>query len=182
MTDDPEQRPVDDAAADATPADKAPATTRRWLKPLLGVAAVLALVGLRTYVVEPVRVTSDSMSPTLERGAVVLVQKLERSPERGDLVTFDSPVDGERNVKRVVGVGGDVVDIRDAILHVNDRAVQEPYVDLASIDALYYGPVTVPDDTVLVLGDRRAGSVDSRRFGPLRLDALTGVVLVRLWG
>ena len=156
--------------------------SRSWRLPLLVATAVLGVVLLRAYVVEPVRVSSDSMSPTLEQGDVVLVQKVDRTPGRGDLVTFDSPVDGERNVKRVVGVAGDVVAIRDAVLHVNGRRVEEPYVDLASIDALYYGPVTVPGGTVLVLGDRRAGSIDSRRFGPLPLESLTGVVLVRLWG
>ena len=180
MTDDPDFRPHRDTSAE--PPDTAGSRRARWRMPLLALVGLLALVLLRTYVLEPIRVTSDSMSPTLNKGAVVLVQKLDRTPERGDLVTFDSPLDGERNVKRVVGVGGDVVDIRDAVLHVNGRDVQEAYVDLASIDALYYGPVTVPDDAVLVMGDRRAGSIDSRSFGPIPLEELTGVVLVRLWG
>ena len=144
----------------------------------LGAVAVL---GVRAEVGEPVRVVSESMSPTLHRGDVVLVDKLDRTPRRDQLVTFDSPEDGSRTLKRVVGVAGDVVAIRDAVLSVNDVVVTEPYVDHESIDALYYGPVTVPAGHVLVLGDRRAGSVDSRAYGPVRLDALTGRVVARLW-
>lgn len=141
----------------------------------------LAVVGLRAEVVEPVRVASDSMAPTLKQGEVVVVNKRARTPARDDLVTLRSPQDGERVLKRVVGVGGDVVAIRDAILYVNDVEVQEPYVDHESIDALYYGPVTVTRGSVLVLGDSRADSIDSRSYGEVSLRDVTGTVVARLW-
>ena len=141
----------------------------------------LAVVGLRAEVVEPVRVASTSMAPVLEQGDVVVVHKLDREPARDDLVTLRSPQDGERVLKRVVGVGGDVVAIRDAILYVNDVEVQEPYVDHESIDALYYGPVTVTRGSVLVLGDSRADSIDSRSYGEVSLRDVTGTVVARLW-
>ena len=142
---------------------------------------VLAVVGVRGRVVEPVRVAGASMAPTLEQGDVVVVNKLDREPGRGDLVTFRSPLDGTRMLKRVVGVGGDVVAIRDAILYVNDVEVQEPFVDHESIDALYYGPVTVTQRAVLVLGDFRADSTDSRTYGEVSLRNVTGTVVARLW-
>ena len=110
------------------------------------------------------------------------VDKTDRTPDRGDLVTFAFPGDDGLSVKRVVGVAGDVVAIRDALLYVDDRLVAEPYVDHESVDALYYGPVTVPEGTVLVLGDRRAVSVDSRDDGPVPLAALEGTVVTTLWG
>ena len=141
----------------------------------------LAVVGLRAEVVEPVRIASDSMAPTLKQGEVVVVNKRARTPARDDLVTLRSPQDGERVLKRVVGVGGDVVAIRDAILYVNDVEVQEPYVDHESIDALYYGPVTVTRGSVLVLGDSRADSIDSRSYGEVSLRDVTGTVVARLW-
>ena len=143
--------------------------------------AAAVVVGLRVGVVEPVRVASASMAPTLEPGDVVVVNKLDRTPARGDLITLRSPEDGERILKRVVGVGGDVVAILDAILYVNDAEVREPYVDHESIDALYYGPVTVASGSVLVLGDDRANSIDSRTYGQVALDTVTGTVLARLW-
>ena len=141
----------------------------------------LVLIGLRAEVVEPVRVTGVSMAPTLHKGQVVMVNKRDRTPDRGDLITFRSPQKGELMLKRVVGLGGDVVDIRDAILFVNDVQVSEPYVDHESIDALYYGPVTVAAGSVLVMGDDRANSIDSRTYGDVPLQDVTGTAFVRLW-
>jgi len=147
---------------------------------VVGVTA-LAVVAVRVEIVEPVRVASASMMPTLQQGDVVVVNKLDREPARGDLITFRSPQDGDRLLKRVVGVGGDVVAIRDAILFVNEVQVPEPYVDHESIDALYYGPVAVSPGSVLVLGDFRADSIDSRSYGEVSLRDVTGTVVARLW-
>jgi signal peptidase I len=148
---------------------------------LAAALTALVLVGLRVGVVEPVKITGISMSPTLVKGNIVLVNKRDHSPERGELVTLRSPANGERMLKRVVGVGGDIVDIRDAILFVNDVEAKEPFVDHKSIDALYYGPVVVPAGSVLVMGDNRDDSIDSREYGEVPLDKVTGTVLGRLW-
>lgn len=149
---------------------------------ILAVAlTALVLAGLRVGVVEPVRVSGISMSPTLEKGQVVAVNRRDRTPDRFDLVTLRSPQNGERMLKRVVGVGGDVVDIRDAILFVNNVEAYEPYVDHKSIDALYYGPITVSAGSVLVMGDNRDDSIDSRIYGEVPLEDVTGTVLARLW-
>ncbi len=145
------------------------------------VLTALVLVGLRVGVVEPVKVAGISMSPTLVKGDVVLVNRRDRNLERGDLITLRSPHDGERMLKRVVGVGGDLVDIRDAILFVNDVEAKEPFVDHKSIDALYYGPVVVSAGSVLVMGDNRDDSIDSREYGGVPLNDVTGTVLARLW-
>jgi len=141
----------------------------------------LAVVGLRTEVVDPVRVDGVSMAPTLEEGQVIVVNKRDRHPVRGDVVIVRSPKDGEPVMKRVVGVEGDVVAIRDALLFVNDVEVKEPYVDHEMIDALFYGPVTVGRGSVLVMGDNRANSIDSRSYGDVPLRDVTGTVVLRLW-
>lgn len=141
----------------------------------------LLLIVVRAEIVEPVRVAGVSMAPTLEEGQVVVVNKRDRTPTRGDLITFRSPQEGELMLKRVVGIGGDVVDIRDSILFVNDVQVSEPYVDHESIDALYYGPVTVAAGSVLVMGDARASSIDSRTYGDVPLQDVVGTAVVRLW-
>ena len=75
-------------------------------------------------------------------------------------------------MKRVVAVAGQHVAIRDADLYVDGRLVVEPQVDHSRVDGLWFGPVTVPDRAVFVLGDSRAGSVDSRVYGavPLAVD------------
>lgn len=160
-------------------------STRR--RQLVGWLLLLGLiVAIRLWVAHPERVGGDSMSPTLHPGDVVLTVRagLLRSLDplqRGDLVTFDDPQGPGRVVKRVVGLAADQVSIEDAVLVVNGRPVVERYVDSASIDGVYYGPVSVPAGQLLAMGDNRAASVDSRQFGPVSQDALTGRVVLRLW-
>jgi signal peptidase I len=146
------------------------------------VALLLSMVALRSWVLDPVRVSSESMAPTLHRNHVVVVQKLGHgSPARGQVVAFRAPVDGVLTVKRVVGLPGDEVEIRDAVLHVNDRPVQEPAVDHAQINGLFFGPARVPAGSVFVMGDNRLNSVDSRNYGPVPVDRVAGRVDVRVW-
>ena len=116
------------------------------------------------------RVSSASMVPTYSPGDVVLVT--QRPPdladlERGDLVTFRSPEDGRRALKRVIGLPGEAVVIKDSELYVDDRVVDEAYVDHALIDGYYSRTYTVPAGSVFLLGDNRGNSVDSRDYGPV---------------
>ncbi|MEU4090563.1 signal peptidase I, partial [Streptomyces aureus] len=143
-------------------------------------AAVLFWAG--TFWVEPVRVESTSMEPTLRAGDHLLVDDRaydHAPPRRGDLVVFDGS--GTPLVKRVVAVGGDTVAIEDGVLEVDGRLVREPTVDPATVDGMYYGPSRVPDGTVFVLGDNRRHSVDSRQFGPVPVTKVTGRVVLRWW-
>ena len=144
------------------------------------VAAVLGAVLLvRGVVVEPREVASESMEPTLQAGSVVLVDKLGprlRGVHREDVVVFASPQDGRESVKRVVAVAGQQVAIRDADLYVDDVLVAEPQVDHSRVDGLWFGPVTVPERAVFVLGDSRSGSIDSRVYGAVPLGAIHGRV------
>jgi len=147
-------------------------------KVALLLVAVAAVVLLRTMVVTTYVVESHSMEPTVGSGSLVLVDRLTYriSPIRRDqLVVFRS--EGRLALKRVVGVAGDVVAMRDGVLHVNGRARSESYVDLASVDGTYTGRVVVPRNSLYVLGDRREGSIDSRRYGPVPLSAVRGRVL-----
>lgn len=155
---------------------------RLWLV-LAALAVVLAALATRTFVVRPLSVASQSMSPTICQGDWVLVDVLTprvSDLDRGDLVAVRVPDSPVPLVKRVAGLPGDSVAIEDAWLYVNEARVAEPYVDHAANDALYYGPVVVPDDAVLVLGDARATSIDSRAFGPVPGDRLLGRVVLRL--
>lgn len=149
----------------------------------LVLGALVAVVLLRAFVAAPMSISSSSMAPTLEHGDVVLVSRGTDLGDlhRGDLVAFASPADGAQTLKRVVGLPGDTVVIRDAVLYVDEQPVEEPYVDHEAIDAYYSALTTVPDGTVYVLGDNRANSVDSRAFGPVPAADLHGKVLLRLW-
>lgn len=149
---------------------------------VLALGLVLGL-SLRAFVARPFTVGSDSMNPTLCQGDRIVVSLWNAGTsrlDRGDLVLLRTTGAGTPVVKRAVGLPGDTVEIRDAELFVNDRHVRESYVDHASIDALYYGPVQVPDRAVLVLGDDRARSVDSRDYGPVPAEHLVGKVWWRL--
>jgi signal peptidase I len=127
-------------------------------------AAVLVIVLLRVLVAEPVRLDGDSMAPALRSGDVVLIGRIGQ-PRVGQLLLLRDPTDGSPVVKRLVAVGGQTVEIRDAYLHVDGVRVEEPYVDHSRIDGVYFGPSTVPAGSLFVLGDSRDGSIDSRVFG-----------------
>ena len=156
----------------------------RW-KLTVGVAVVLLVTTtvLRTQVIDTVTVTSDSMAPTVCTGDAVVLTRLHggESVAAGDVVTFTSPLDGATTIKRVVATDGQRVTIEDAQLVVDGQPVPEPYVDHASIDGVYFGPVTVPAGQVFVMGDHRETSVDSRVYGSIPRAALQGRLLFRLW-
>lgn len=160
---------------------------RRWGSwPLLLAVAVLAVAGgwwLRAYVVGSYRVESGSMEPTLCEGDRVLVDKRVGGAELGrdDLVVVTAPDDGRLVVKRVVGLPGDRLEIRDALFFRDGRRVTEPYVDHASIDALFYGPQVVPDRQIWVMGDNRADSIDSRDYDGVPFGSVVGRVVLRWW-
>jgi signal peptidase I len=103
-----------------------------------------------------------------------------RTPNRGDVVIFRYPGDPRKNyVKRVVGLPGDTVEIRDGILYVNHKALDEPYKLLAAHGD--YGPVKVRDGYLFVLGDNRDHSNDSRYWGELPLANVEAKAIVRYW-
>ncbi|WP_457205056.1 signal peptidase I [Nocardioides sp. P5_C9_2] len=142
------------------------------------------IVVVRATLVVPVRVDSASMDPTYAEGDVVLVSR--HPPElddltRGDLVVFRSPEDGARTIKRVVGLGGEVVVVLDGVLYVDDEPVTEPYVDPDTVAGYYSATFSVPEGSVFVLGDNRGNSVDSRDYGPVAASDLLGRSLMRLW-
>ncbi len=146
-------------------------------------AAATAVVVIRAEVAETVRISSDSMLPTLAQGDDVLVEKVTPRLGRvrhGDLVAFTSPQDGELTLKRVVGLPGDTVEIRDAVLFVNGEGAVEPQIDLAAYDGAWFGPARVPAGQLFVLGDNRAHSVDSRTYGGVKEEDVEGRVLWRL--
>jgi signal peptidase I len=147
-------------------------------------SAIAGIVLLRLAVVEPIRIESASMEPTLRDGERVLTQTLvvgQQRNLRGKLVTFHHPDSGVLTLKRVSAIDGDVVEIRDGILYVNAVRQAEPYVDAESLDGVHFGPVHVPLGTVFLLGDNRANSDDSRNFGALPVSHLVGHVVVRVW-
>jgi signal peptidase I len=183
--------PARDEASGAPAEDSAGAsssgapTARRRRRPsafTVALAVIVLIVVAKFFVVEPFRIPSQSMEPTLRPGDQTLVDKLSGdSPDRGDLVAFHAPRTGEILLKRVVAVGGDTVGLEDGVLVVDGRKVREPYADPDAIDSVYFGPVKVRPGTIFVMGDNRANSDDSRDFGAVPTDRIIGRAVARVW-
>ena len=152
---------------------------------ILAVAFVLVFGFVRPFVLEAFRIPSESMVPTLLVGDRVFVNKFIyrfTEPERGDVVVFESVNGGEEDlIKRVVGVAGDEVEVRNGTLLVNGEAREEPYLNRNLPFNDSYGPSEVPEGHVFVMGDNRANSADSRVFGPLPIENIEGEAFVRFW-
>jgi signal peptidase I len=135
---------------------------------LIGLAVGITWV-LRTFFFDMILVASGSMEPTLAVGDHYVVNRLTyrfRDPDRGDIIVFRSPVDGETGfIKRVIAVGGDTVELRDKHVILNGKPLEEPYTEYKrakeTLDGDNLGPLQVPEGSVFVLGDDRDESFDS---------------------
>ena len=161
-----------------------PGTLLEFLIILL-VTFALVFGVVRPFIAEVFYIPTESMVPTLEVGDRVLVSKLIylfSGPQRGDIVVFESPDEDIDLVKRVVGVPGDNVKVVRGSLYVNGERWEEAYLNYELPDKESdYGPITVPEGHIFVMGDNRADSADSRYIGPVPLDYLVGKAFVRLW-
>jgi signal peptidase I len=170
----------------------------------IAVALLLALV-IRTFVVQAFKIPSGSMLPTLQIGDHLLVNKflygprLEipftqlsfgrlpglRAPERGDVVVFVYPKNPSQDfIKRVVGVAGETVELRNKQLYVNGQRVSDPYATyrLGGISSSqHFGPEVVPAGSIFVMGDNRDESADSRSWGPVPLENVKGLAFIIYW-
>lgn len=151
---------------------------------LMALVAVFLVFGVvRPFVAEPFAITTASMDPTLKVGDSALATKFAyrfAEPERGDVVLFEGP-DGAPTIKRVVGVAGDKIAVRDGVLFVNGEKTREGYVDYNLTDSTFFGPTDVPEGHVYVMGDNRSNSLDSRSYGPVPEADLLGEVSLRAW-
>ena len=152
---------------------------------LVALVAVFLVFGfVRPFVAEPFGITTDSMDPTLRAGDSVLAAKFAYrlgEPRRGDVVLFEAPGDGAPTIKRVVGIPGDTVAVRDGVLFVNGEKKWEGYVDYGLTDSTFLAPTDVPEGHVYLMGDNRVNSLDSRSYGPVPEADLLGKVPLRVW-
>jgi signal peptidase I, bacterial type len=144
--------------------------------------AVAVAVCIRTFIFEPIFVSGESMIPTLNNGESLGVEKFSRYsslPARGEIVIVTDPDNNETLVKRVVGLPGDTVEVKNSTLYINGKAQSEPYVSKTPYND--FKAVMVPPDTIFVMGDNRANSKDSRFFGPVSKNAIIGHALFVIW-
>ena len=170
------------------------------------ILALLIFLGLQ-FSVQNFRVEGSSMEPTLAEGQYLLVNKLVyfsfsphelqnllpfldikrdetlfpfHPPRRGEVIIFHFPRDPRRDfVKRVIGLPGDIVEVRQGAVYVNDKRLYEPYITHPSQSSV--APLRVPADSYYVLGDNRRASNDSRDWGPVPAENIVGRAWVSYW-
>lgn len=176
---------------------------REWAE-AIAVAIVLALI-IRTFVVQAFKIPSGSMKPTLLVGDHILVNKFIygikipftnikvfpfTSPKKSDVVVFTYPVDKEKDfIKRVIGVEGNTIEIKDKKVYVDGALYDGPFAvnsdeniipgDIQPRDN--YGPIVVPNDSLFVMGDNRDHSYDSRFWGFVKLEEVKGRAFIIYW-
>jgi signal peptidase I len=156
---------------------------RGWLKDIL-LAVVIAFL-MVVFLYQPVKVEGTSMQPELLDQERIFVNKFVYHFEeihRGDIVVFWYPKDPSKSfIKRVLGVPGDVISIRDGQVHINGQRVEERYVPRGYQDADSYPPVRVREGHYYVLGDHRNASNDSRSWGLVPRKYIYGKAVFRYW-
>jgi signal peptidase I len=129
-----------------------------------------------------IRVDGASMEPTLQSGEFVIVNKLAYlfgEPTTGDVIVFHFPRDPDQEyIKRIIGLPGDRVEIKNGEVYVNDRVLDEDYIAASPV---YEDILEVPGDSLIVLGDNRNNSSDSHNWGPVPLDYVIGKATFVYW-
>lgn len=148
-----------------------------------GIKGIVLALLLIYFVAQAHVVHGHSMEPTLHTNQRLIVEKISYRlfvPQRGDIVVIDPQNEQERLIKRVIGLAGDTVEIRNSRLYLNGQPLDESYLPLRTPQA-NFGPVIVPMAHVFVLGDNRNNSNDSRYFGAVDIAQITGRAWVSYW-
>ena len=144
--------------------------------------AVVVFFALQ-FTIQSSIVVGMSMEPTFEDGQRLLVSKAAYAftdPAPGDVIIFHPPVDyGKDYIKRVIGVPGDVIEVKNHAVYINGKKLNEPYIKDAP--NYIYGPVTVPENSYFVLGDNRNNSNDSHRWGFVSRESVVGKAWFSYW-
>jgi signal peptidase I len=157
------------------------------------VVALSIFLILYLFIMQPHQVNGQSMEPNFHNAEYLMTDKISYKiglPKRGDIVVFEAPPAAECPegtgcdfIKRVIGLPGDTVEVKDGHLYVNNQLLKEPYLDDSVVtDSGPYtqkGPITVPEGSYFVCGDNRPHSSDSRYWGPVELKLIVGKVFLR---
>ncbi len=176
---------LDTPAVQPRPLLHRPGFGRELVETLILIVAIYALVNLasvRFYIDGP------SMQPNFFANQFLLVSRLAYmigQPQRGDIIVFNAPGSAPNDpplIKRVIGLPGETVTIKDALVYINDQPLDEVYTKEACI------PSRCPDkewqlgpDEYFFMGDNRNNSRDSRVFGPVTRDRIVGEAIIRYW-
>jgi signal peptidase I len=171
-----------------------------WLVTIIGAIAIV--LAIKAWVVNPYRIPSSSMEPTLHcaRPDVGCEARFSdrvlacrfcfhiSGPHRGDIVVFETPPlaavkcgAGGTFVKRLIGLPGETLKEVDGYVYINGKRLNEPYIKPDRRDTRSYGPIRIPKDHFFMMGDNRAESCDSREWGTVPRQNLIGKVFATYW-
>lgn len=152
------------------------------------IIAVCIIYPFRKFVAEPYIVSGASMSPTFETGHYLIIDKISyrfNAPQRDDVIVMKFPEDTSRDfIKRVIGLPGETVDIKDGTVTIinaenpKGMVLEEGFIKFPKSDTM---TLTLTSGEYFVMGDNRAGSYDSRGWGPLPKEDIIGRPLIRLY-
>jgi signal peptidase I len=169
------------------------------------IMAILLALFIRTFIVQAFKIPSGSMENTLQIGDHILVNKFiygvklpftgitiiqYKKPQRGDIVVFKFPQEPKKDfIKRTIGIAGDVIEIRNKEVYVNKKRLEQNYAIYTDLHIIpkamqprdNFGPVTVPENSIFVMGDNRDHSYDSRFWGFVDLKDVKGKALIIYW-
>jgi signal peptidase I len=152
------------------------------------VLIILAVVLIRIFIFDPVRVDGPSMDNTLKNGQILILNKIGYKKDkikRYDIVVADVTINGkkERIVKRVIGLPNETIYAKDGKVYVNDKEVDSSFASTMTDDFSIEdnGLVKIPGDSYYIMGDNRAVSLDSRTFGPVKEDQIVGKASIVIW-
>ena len=156
---------------------------KEWVMTIL--TAVVLVIIIRAFILDSRIVPTPSMVPTIQCGDRLFVEKITHrfwGLERGEVIVFVPPKQSQLTddlIKRLIGLPGDIIEIKDGTLYINNEPQEEPY--LAESIQYEYGPVKVPEGKIFVLGDNRNRSYDSHEWGFADLDSVKGKAWITYW-
>ena len=161
---------------------------KKFLKELYPYVVIVVVVVLfRTFIATPVRVDGTSMDTTLKNGEILILNKLDKSYERFDVVVVNVEVDGKKSklVKRIIGLPGESIEYKDNELYINNEVIKDVASSRTNNFSLkgLYDINKLPEDYYFVMGDNRKYSRDSRDYtvGIIKKDDIVGTTTLRIF-
>ncbi|MBO3458370.1 signal peptidase I [Aetokthonos hydrillicola Thurmond2011] len=160
-----------------------------WFEGLktVGLSLIIAF-GIRAFVAEARYIPSGSMEPTLQINDHLVIDKISydfENPQRGDIIVFNPTktlLEEDYHsafIKRIIGLPGEKVEVKNGVLYINEHPLKEKYI--AAKPDYQWGPVIVPPDSYVVLGDNRNNSYDSHYWGFVPRQNIIGRAIIRYW-
>jgi signal peptidase I len=171
-----------------TPADSVEHSQGRlsgWFRDILEtiLPALLIVLVVNVFLAQATRVEGQSMEPNLHNNERLIIEKISyrfHPPHRGDIVVIRMPNrHSDPLIKRVVGLPGETIEIRDGHVYINGQMLNEPYLEQLTYGDT--GPHVIAPGYIFVLGDNRGASNDSRSFGEVTISSIVGHAWFRYW-